>query len=284
MTAAGQRLILCAGPQSSGSTLVSWSFLQRADTQGILDMENDVLRTSFEHFRAPVTWCKMTVGAFRWAEVAGLYSDLGHEIVPLLVVRDLRDVLASLITKEYGFNGVSAEEPPLRIRLCRFLADWQLFRVCGWPMVRYESLVDQPGATLRRACDDLGLPWDDAMMSWPKPAAEILIPGRPGYNSTFTATRGAESLEAAIVRWRRHADTGPPRLPEAELTWLESTFAEFNEVCRYPARCSRDRAWPGGLPPPAYRDGPRRLARISTQEVEGNLSAVNASGIARLTC
>jgi hypothetical protein len=26
------------------------------------------------------------------------------------------------------------------------------------------------------------------------------------------------------------------------------------------------------------------LTRISTQEVEGNLSAVNASGIARLTC
>ena len=30
--------------------------------------------------------------------------------------------------------------------------------------------------------------------------------------------------------------------------------------------------------------GPILLTRISTQEVEGNLSAVNASGIARLTC
>jgi hypothetical protein len=31
-------------------------------------------------------------------------------------------------------------------------------------------------------------------------------------------------------------------------------------------------------------DGGADLTRISTQEVEGNLSAVNASGIARLTC
>ena len=32
------------------------------------------------------------------------------------------------------------------------------------------------------------------------------------------------------------------------------------------------------------RDPQRTLTRISTQEVEGNLSAVNASGIVRLTC
>jgi hypothetical protein len=258
VTVTGRRLVLCAGPQSSGSTLLSWCFLQRADTQGILDLENDVLRTSFGHFRAPVTWCKMTVGAFRYAEVAGLYADLGLSVSPLLMVRDLRDVLASLITKEYGFNGVTAEEPPLRIRLRRFLADWQLFRDRGWPTVRYESLVERPGAVLRRACVDLGLPWDAAMLSWPKPEAEIIIPGRPGYNSTFTATRGERSLAAAIARWRRSADTGPPRLPEAELTWLEETFAEFNQAYGYPARRARDRAWPGALPPPAYRDGPRR--------------------------
>jgi hypothetical protein len=261
MPAEPRRLLLCAGPQSSGSTLISWCFLQRADIQGILDMENDVLRGSFDQFQAPVLWCKMTVGAFRWVDVAGYYADFGYHASPVLVVRDVRDVLASLVTKKYGHNGVTAEEPPLRMRLRRYLADWELFRASGWPMVRFEDLIDNPRETLERACGDVGLPWDEAMLRWPKPAGDILIPGRPGYNSTFTATvggAGSPSLEMAVAGWRRYADGGPPCLPEAELDWIEATFAEFNQVHAYPARVSRDRAVPGALPPPVYRNGPRR--------------------------
>jgi hypothetical protein len=197
----------------------------------------------------------MTIGAFRSVDVTALYQDLGYRAAPVLVVRDVRDVLASLVTKEYG---VTAEEPPLRMRLRRFLADWRLFRASNWPIIRFESLVDQPRSTLQRACGDLCLPWDDAMMNWPKPFFDIVIPGRPGYNDTFVATVGECSLEAAIASWRRSADAGPPQLPEVELDWLEATFKDFNLAHGYPAHVSRDRARPGALPASAYRDGPRR--------------------------
>jgi len=35
-------MILCAGLQSGGTTLVSWTFLQRRDTNGVLDMQNSI--------------------------------------------------------------------------------------------------------------------------------------------------------------------------------------------------------------------------------------------------
>jgi Sulfotransferase family len=273
-------MVLCAGPQSSGSTLVSWCFLQRPDTAGVLDMENDVLRVSFDDQGGPLLWCKMTIGAFRWIEVAELYRDLGHRPAPLLVVRDVRDVLASLVTKEYGFNGLTAEEPPLRIRLRRFLADWELFRAHGWPTLRYESLVARPRDTLREACAALDLPWHEAMLSWPKAPAEIIPLYRSGYNSTFVATVGERSLAAAIaaqqqsaaaqqqsaaaqqrstaVQQRSAAARQPPALPGDELDWLERTFAEFNRHHGYPERVDRAGVPPGALPPPVYRDGPRR--------------------------
>ena len=36
-------LVLCGGLQSSGTTLVSYCFLQRGDTDGVLDADNDLL-------------------------------------------------------------------------------------------------------------------------------------------------------------------------------------------------------------------------------------------------
>ena len=38
-----RQLYLCAGLQSSGSTLVSWAFLQRADMDGVVDARFDML-------------------------------------------------------------------------------------------------------------------------------------------------------------------------------------------------------------------------------------------------
>jgi len=43
-----------------------------------------------------------------------------------------------------------------------------------------------------------------------------------------------------------------------ELDWLEATFKDFNLAHGYPPHVSRDRARPGALPAPTYRDGPRR--------------------------
>ena len=43
MDRSSPRLFLCAGLQCSGSTLVSWCFLQRRDMDGVLDGEYDLL-------------------------------------------------------------------------------------------------------------------------------------------------------------------------------------------------------------------------------------------------
>ena len=59
------------------------------------------------------------------ALVVGL-EDEGWDVLPLLVVRDVRSVFRSLLGKDYGSNGITAEEPPLRMRLRRFEEDWNI--------------------------------------------------------------------------------------------------------------------------------------------------------------
>jgi hypothetical protein len=220
---------LCGAPQSSGSTLVSWCFLQRGDMDGVLDARNDLL-PDVPEVTAANAWCKFTVSSFRLLDVARHLEDDGWRVRPVLVARDVRAVFNSLMTKPYGRNGVTAEEPPLRLRLRRFRRDWEHARRSGWPVVRYESYVEAPEATLRDACGQLGLAWDPAMLTWPKPRERITAPGHG--SPTFRASRGG-SL----------GDTLRPELcapvtehvPEDDLRWLESEFAEYNRAMGYPA-------------------------------------------------
>ncbi len=145
-------LFLCAGLQSSGTTLVSWCFLQRRDMDGVLDGYGDILAEIPRHLPVPCTWCKFTITAFRLRDMVMRYEDEGWDVRPLLVIRDVRTVFNSLIAKPYGRNGVTAEEPPLRLRLLRFRDDWELFQSRDWPMIRYESLVSEPEEALGQAC------------------------------------------------------------------------------------------------------------------------------------
>src|SRR2546423_32706 len=61
-------LYLCAGLQSSGSTVVSWCFLQRADMDGVFDARNDIL-PDIPDVTAPRAWCKITISSFRFSEM-----------------------------------------------------------------------------------------------------------------------------------------------------------------------------------------------------------------------
>jgi hypothetical protein len=222
-------LFLCAGLQSSGSTLLSWCFLQRRDMDGILDGRGDVLPAIPGNLAAPRTWCKFTISAFRLRDMMVRYEADGWQVHPLLLVRDVRSVFNSLIAKPYGNNGVTAEEPPLRLRLLRFKEDWQLAQAEGWPIVRYESLVEQPQTTLAQACDQLGVPWDPAMLAWPKRLADIAYPCNG--NETFQRTRAAtfgDSVRPELARLAVH------RIPARDLAWLEHEFADFNAELGYP--------------------------------------------------
>jgi len=104
----GRTLYLCAGTQSSGSTLISWCFLQRHDMDGVLDARFDHLPSVPEKLSAPLPWVKFTIACFRFSEVKSHFEDEGFTVKPLLVVRDVRSVFNSLIQKKYGRNGITA--------------------------------------------------------------------------------------------------------------------------------------------------------------------------------
>jgi hypothetical protein len=220
-------LYLAAGLQSSGSTLISWCFLQRRDMNGHLDADNEELAEIPASVGTPFVWYKTTISCFRLIHMMAHYQDLGWEVQPLLLVRDVRRVWDSLVAKPYGRNGTTANDPPLRVRLRRFKEDWEHFRKVGWPIVRFEDFLTAPEATLRDACEMLGLPWDAGMINWPK-RPERIAHTKHG-SQTFHETR-SKSLAATIQPQSnalRHTLAG-------DLKWLESEFLEFNHVNNYP--------------------------------------------------
>ena len=223
-------LYLCGGLQSSGSTLVSWCFLQRPDMDGVLDAPFDSLPVVPQLHNGDRPWCKFTIACFRFADVKQHLEDDGWTIRPLLVARDLRAVFNSLVHKKYGRNGTTADDPPLRLRLRRFHEDWQLFRDQSWPILRYEDFAAAPVPTLRAACESLGLPWDDAMVTWPKDATEIAAASNG--NATFAETRGLnliDSIRPSLARVKTD------QVPPADLEWMEEEFADMNASLGYPA-------------------------------------------------
>ena len=229
-------LLLCGGLQSSGTTLVSWCFLQRHDTDGVLDAFNDILFEFPESLpRAPYLWCKFTIGCFAFRDVRSFYEDAGFWVRPLLVVRDVRDVWRSLVAKPYGRNGLTAEDPPLRLRLRRFKDDWQEFHREGWPVLRYEDLLEEPSTTLHHVCSSLRMPWDDGMMNWPKPKEEIAFPING--NETFLASM-RDGLTATVQFPKSRTQLGG--IPHADLDWLEEEFLEYNRAYRYELQRARD--------------------------------------------
>ena len=236
-----RELYLCGGTQSSGSTLISWCFLQRQDMNGVLDGDNDLLTEIPPHWGQPRTWYKTTISCFRVSELMSHYEDAGWTVHPLLVVRDVRHVWASLSKKPYGRNGITAEDSPLRMRLRRFKEDWEMFVRHGWPMIRYESFVAHPTEVLKSTCAQLGLEWDQTMVVWSKSSYDIASTKHG--NQTFRETRGRGLLESIKT------GSESPRLgsiPPADLEWLETEFREFNRHNGYPSELTRDVPAPAG--------------------------------------
>jgi len=226
----GRTLYLCAGTQSSGSTLISWCFLQRHDMDGVLDARFDHLPSIPEKLAAPLPWVKFTIACFRFSEVMSHFEDEGFTVKPLLVVRDVRSVFNSLIQKKYGRNGITADDPPLRQRLRRFLEDWKMFREKNWPILKYEDFTQDPVDHLHKSCAAFDLAWDEAMARWPKKLEQIADPGFG--NETFVLSRGG-SLHATIKPSLANVKTD--HTPPGDLAWMEREFDEFNSAMGYPA-------------------------------------------------
>lgn len=232
-------LLLCGGLQSSGSTVISWCFLQRPDTDGFLDADNDLLPPILTERECLFTWYKTTISCFRIRELIAHYEDRGWRVRPLLVVRDIRRVWDSLCRKSYARDSITAEDPPLRMRLRRFKEDWELFRLKNWPRIRYESFLASPKETLSAACAELGLPWNDAMVTWPKSRDEITNT-RNG-NPTFLATCRRNLAESIVPK---QDPVRPVSIAQGDLDWLETEFRDFNRENGYPEHlpANRDQA------------------------------------------
>jgi hypothetical protein len=226
-----RRLYLCGGLQGSGSTLVSWCFLQRSDMDGVLDADNDLLPFLDPRLGNPHAWYKTNVGSFRMSELVRHYGDLGWDVYPLLVVRDLRDLWASLVGGSNAANGITAEDPPLRMRLRRFAEDCRDFARTGWPIIKYESLMATPEPILRAACQQLDLPWDKAMLRWPKMPAQI-ADCRRGEQSFWKVPH--DSLISTVGHYQQQNKSRP--IPAVDLEWLEREFRDFNELNGYPVK------------------------------------------------
>lgn len=259
-----RQLLLAAGTQSSGSTLVSWCFLQRPDLDGVLDARFDRLPDPLPQVSTQVVWCKMTVACFRLTEAVSHFRDGGWDVRPMLIVRDVRAVFNSLIAKPYGRNGTTSDDPPIRLRLRRFLEDYSSARERGWPVLRFEDFYELGTAekSLRAVCDGLGLAWHESMLTWPKPIEQVADP-RHG-NETFQEARGA-GLAASI---RRPGPLRLDRVPREDLDWLESAFAQFNRDLGYPehvdpSACPAGRAIPRfEVTRSAWRQRPRGWKRL----------------------
>ena len=226
-------IFFCSGMASGGTTLVSWCFLQRSEMDGALDVAGN-RPIAVPRVSTPYIWYKMCIRSFRWMEMAAIFEQWGYQdIRPLLVVRDVRAALASLEDKPYGRKSFAP-----RIRCLRFLEDWRLFKDKGWPMLRYETLIEQPRDTLRAACESMGLEWSEAMMTFPK-RKENLAYCEHG-NDSFFASLSSMGLEATVLGYRKMAAQRPFQgLAHADVVWLDKVFSSYNAYHDYPYDGSR---------------------------------------------
>ena len=238
-----QTVILATGLQSSGSTLLSWCFLQREDMNGVLDGDTDLIPLLPAAIDTEFAWYKTTISSFTLQDQLACLEDDGFKVLPLLMVRDVRVVWASLVRKHYGRNGITAEDPPLRLRFRRFLGSWQYALEHQIPVVKYEAFVQQPEAVLKECCEALSLPWDEGMLHWPKPASGIANM-RHG-NATFRDSNKRGLL--AAIKQPQGEFSG--EIHEQDLEWLDEHFAEFNRVMGYPAQITSVTRLPGRLVP-----------------------------------
>ena len=238
-------MILAAGLQSGGSTLVSWCFLQRPDCDGVLDGDTDLIPLLGEHLTvAENIWFKTTISSFTLQELIALLEDDGFRVSPMLIVRDVRKTWVSLAKKHYGRNGVTAEDPPLRLRFRRFLDSWEYARANNIPVLKFEQFLKQPEVSLGNICAALDLPWEQAMIDWPKSAGQI---GNVRHgNATFrTADKG--NLHAAIES--AGGDKALGSIHEQDLDWLDEAFGDFNEAMGYPQHLAPSQFLPGRMKP-----------------------------------
>jgi hypothetical protein len=185
-------------------------------------------------------------GKPRWGDKSPSYLRNMTRIEPVLpearfihLIRDGRDVALSLAEVSWGTSDVSeaAERWATEIRRGRRHA--ARLPEGDYLELRYEDLVADPEASLRRVCEAIELPFDPAMLAHEEGAAErldeIVRDSRhAGGGAVSAAERAAQHRLAAeptrgdrVGRWRRE-------MSEADRRRFEASAGRLLERLGYP--------------------------------------------------
>lgn len=157
-------------------------------------------------------------GAERWGDKTpihlthvSLLADAFPEAVFVHVVRDPRDVAASLRDVEWGPDGLVAAADRWRRWVVRGRRQLGALGPGRHIELRYEELAAEPERVLRSLLPTLGLPWDAAVLDHPARAAELLAttPAATDHGSL------REPVTAGLRDWRRDMPAGDVAVVEA---------------------------------------------------------------------
>ncbi len=163
----------------------------------------------------------LDAGKTRWVEKSVIHTFMVPKLLAarprarlVLMVRDGRDVVASMKTRKYAFTGLDD-----------LIASWTLANAVmlefrdrpGTILVRYEDLVRQPEVTLRRICDTLGEAFAPEMMrpesgwiEWNgfQATDEVGVLGDRSSHGRLRAWQINQPLFDGTGRWRTELDAG----------------------------------------------------------------------------
>jgi hypothetical protein len=169
-------------------------------------------------------------GKSRWGDKTPGYVREMHRIESVLpearfvhLIRDGRDVALSVLGMNWGPSTVPEAAFRWKKRILR--AREQVPRIGHYLEIRYEDLVRDTEPTLRRVCEFVQLPYDDAMLRYHERAADRLR------EKARDLDRGPDKApQSAEARMESHALATEPPNPERIERWRTEMSAEDRAV------------------------------------------------------
>lgn len=155
-------------------------------------------------------------------DMAAIESVIG-EARFIHLIRDGRDVALSVLGMNWGPSTVPEAAFRWKKRILR--AREQVPRIGHYVEIRYEDLVRDTEPTLRRVCEFVELPYDDAMLRYHERAADRLR------EKARDLDRGPDKApQSAEARMESHALATEPPNPERIERWRTEMSAEDRAV------------------------------------------------------
>lgn len=166
-------------------------------------------------------------GAERWGDKTPQYAAHMWVLARIFpearfvhIVRDGRDAALSILRMSFGPDGLGAAARQWRELVRRARSDGEALGPERYLEIRYEDLVGDPIATMRRVCEFLGEPFDERVLSptanprWPKLVYNLPRDGKPRNVSDVAIVTGNAG------KWKR-------LMPAADQARFESVAGDL---------------------------------------------------------